>query len=113
MEPRRPEPKKERVYLNEEDTDKENWLQFIWTDFYWSILRCEDIHNYYTSQFIWKSPPLEWHEWWFDDIVLQFPEYYNIILITDQQTIFMDITKDIESCNEGIQSQKLSFIADV
>ena len=38
---------------------------------------------------------LEWCEWWSDDIVLQFLAYYNSILITDPQSIFMDITKDL------------------
>ena len=64
---------------------KANGPQFIWPDFYWSILRCEDIHNNYSSEFICKIVPLEWHEWWFDDIVLQFPAYYNSIFITGPQ----------------------------
>ena len=101
------------VHLSDEDTDKENGPQFIWPDFYWSILCCEDIHNNYSSEFIWEIFPLEWREWWFDEIVLQFPEYYNSISITEPQSIFIDRNKDLETCNEGIKSQKSSSIADV
>ena len=57
--------------------------------------------------------PLGWREWCFDEIVLQFPAYYNSISITEPQSIFMDINKDLETLNEGIKSQKLSYIADV
>ena len=57
--------------------------------------------------------PLGWRGWWFDDIVLQFPAYYNSISIIDPQSIFMDRTKDLETWNEGIKSQKLSSIDDV
>ena len=56
---------------------------------------------------------MKWREWWFDEIIIQFPEYYNSISITDPQSIFMDRTKDLETWNEGIKFQKLSFIADV
>ena len=42
------------VHLNDEDTDKENGLQFIWTDFYWSIISCKDTRNQYHSEFIWN-----------------------------------------------------------
>ena len=49
----------------------------------------------------------------FDDIVIQFPAYCNIILITEPQSIFIDRTKYLETWNEGIKSQKLSSIADV
>ena len=60
-----------------------------------------------------KIVTLEWHEWWFYDIVLQFPAYYNSISITEPRSIFMDKNKDLETWNEGIKSQKLSSIADV
>ena len=33
----------------------------------------------------WSFFPLGWREWRFDEIVLQFPGYYNIFLITDPQ----------------------------
>ena len=56
---------------------------------------------------------LKWCECWFDDILLQFPAYCKIILITDPQSIFMDRTEDLETWNEGIKSQKLSSIDDV
>ena len=101
------------VFFSDEDTDKKNGPQFIWTDFYWSILHFKDIRNHYSSGFILKIVPLEWREWCFDDIVLQFPEYYNSILITEPQSIFVDRTKDLETWNEGTKSQKLSSIADV
>ena len=68
------------------------------------------------SLFFWvylEIVPLGWRGWWFDDIVLQFPAYYNSIFITDSQSIFMDRTKDLETWNEGIKSQKLSSIDDV
>ena len=73
--------------------------------FYWSILIYEDIRNNYNL-------PLEWREWFFDDIVPQFPAYYNSILIKNPQLIFMDITKDSETWNEDIKYQKSSSIAD-
>ena len=38
--------------------------------------------------------------------------YYNSIKITEPQSIYMDRTKDLETFNEGIQSQKLSYISD-
>ena len=72
-----------------------------------------DICNHYSSEFIWKIVPLIWREWWFDYIVLQFPAYYNSISITEPQFIFMDRTKDLETWNEGIKSQELSYIANV
>ena len=56
---------------------------------------------------------MEWREWWFDDIVLQFPVYHNIILITEPQPIFMDRTKDLETWNVWIKYQKLISIADI
>ena len=99
--------------MSDEYTDKANGLQFIWPFFYWSILRCEDSRNNYSSDCIWIFFPFEWCEWWFDDIVLQFLAYYNSILITEPQSIFMDITKDLETWNEGIKYQKLSYISDV
>ena len=71
------------VNLSDEDTDKENGPQFIWRDFYWSILHWRDICNNYSSELIWKIVLLEWREWWFDDIVLQFMAYYNSISITE------------------------------
>ena len=40
------------VHLSDKDTDKENGPQFIWPDFYWSILHCRDIRNHYSSEFI-------------------------------------------------------------
>ena len=101
------------VHLSYEDTDKANGPQFIWPAFYWSIMHCKDIHNHYSYEFIWKIVPLGWREWWFDKIVLQFMAYYNSISITEPQSIFMDITKGLETWNEGIKSQKLSYIADV
>ena len=73
------------VHLSDEDTDKANGPQFIWPYFYWSILHCRDIRNHYSSGFIWKIVPLEWHELWFAEIVLQFTEYYNSISMTDPQ----------------------------
>ena len=57
--------------------------------------------------------PLEWREWWFNEIVVQFPAYHNSILIADQKSILMDKTKDLESWNEGIKFKELSYIADV
>ena len=60
-----------------------------------------------------KIVPLEWHEWWFDDIVIQFTKYYNSIEITEPQSIFIDRTEDLETWNEGIKYQKLSSISDV
>ena len=67
------------VHLSEEDSDKANGPQFIWPYFYRGILHYKDIHNNYSSEFIWKIVPLKWREWWFHDIVIQFPEYYNSI----------------------------------
>ena len=101
------------VHLIYEDTDKANDPQFIWTDFYWNILRCKYIRNHYSSDFIWKIVPFEWCEWWFDEIVLQFTAYYNSIYITYTQSIFMDRIKDLETWNEEIKYQKLSSIPDV
>ena len=101
------------VHLSDEDNDKENEPKFIWPYIYWIIIRCKDICNNSSSEFIWKIVPLEWSEWWFDDIVLQFTAYYNSIATIEPQSIFMDITNDLETRNEGIQSQKLSYIADV
>ena len=57
--------------------------------------------------------PLEWCEWWFDEIVLQFPTYYNSMSITEPQSIFMDRNKELEKWNEGIKSQKLISIDNV
>ena len=57
--------------------------------------------------------PLKWREWWFNEIVLQFLAYCWSISITYPQSITTDITKDLETCNEGIKYQKLSSIADV
>ena len=87
------------------NTDKANGKNFIWPAFYWIILSYKDIRNNYYSKFIWRIFPLEWREWWFDDIVLQFPVYHNIILITEPQPIFMDRTKDLETWNKGIKYQ--------
>ena len=42
------------LYLSDKDSDKSNGPKFIWPYFYWSILRCKDIHNHYSSGFIWK-----------------------------------------------------------
>ena len=50
------------VHYSDKDSDKDNRPQFIWPDFYWSILHCRDIHNNYYSEFIWKIGPLEWRE---------------------------------------------------
>ena len=44
--------KKFEVHFSNEETDKANGPQFIWTDFYWSIIRCKDIRNHYSSGFI-------------------------------------------------------------
>ena len=99
--------------MSDEESDKANGLQFIWPDFYWGILHYKDTRNNHSSEFIWKIVPLEWREWWFDEIVLQFPAYYNSILITEPQSIFMDRIKDLKNWNEGIKYQKLSSIADV
>ena len=44
------------VHLSDKDTDKANGAQFIWPAFYWSILRCKDIHNNGYSEFIWNFP---------------------------------------------------------
>ena len=99
--------------MSDEDTDKANGLQFIWPGFYWIILHCRDIPYHYSSEFIWKIVPLKWREGWFDEIVLQFPAYYNSISITEPKSIVMDITKDLETWNEAIKSQKLSSITDV
>ena len=79
----------------------------------YSTLQTPPPRNHYSSEFIWKIVPLEWSEWWFDDIVLQFTAYYNSISITDPQSIFMDRTKHLETWNEGIKYQKLGSIADV
>ena len=49
--------------------------------------------------------PFEWREWWFDDIVLLFPVYYNSISITEPQSVFMDRIKDFKTWNEGIKYQ--------
>ena len=100
------------VHLRDEYSDKANGPQFIWPALYWIILHCKDIHNNYSSGFIWKIVPLEWHEWRFDKIVLQFPEYYNIISITETQSILMDRNKDLETWKKGIKYQKLSSIDD-
>ena len=100
------------VHLSDEESDKANGPQFIWPAFYWSILHCRDIRNNYSSEFIWKIAPLEWREWWFDEIVIQFPTYYKSISIIEPKSIFMDITKDLETCNEGIKSPKIIFIDD-
>ena len=71
------------VHLSDKDSDKSNGSQFIWPNFYWSILHCKDILNNYSSELIWKFFLLEWREWWFDDIILQFMAYYNSISITE------------------------------
>ena len=63
------------------------------------ILRFEEIYNHCYSEIICKIVPLGWREWWFDEVVLQFPAYYNSLSITYPQSIFMDITKDLETCN--------------
>ena len=99
--------------MSDEDSDKENGTQFIWPDFYWSIIQCKDIHDHYSFEFIWKIVPLEWRECRFDEVVLQFPAYYNSILITEPQSIFMDRAKYLGTWNEGIKYQKLIHIADV
>ena len=49
--------------------------------------------------------PLEWREWWFNEIVLQFTAYHNSILIAVPKSILMDKPKDLESWYEGIKSQ--------
>ena len=72
-----------KVNFSDKDTDKANKTQFIWPDFYWGILHCKGIRNNSSSKFICKIVPLEWREWWFDDVVLQFPAYYNSISITE------------------------------
>ena len=78
------------VHFSDKETDKAYGPQFIWLEFYCIILQCEDIHKYYYSEFIWEIFLLEWRKWWFDDIVFQFPTYYNTISITEPQQIFMD-----------------------
>ena len=40
------------VHLSDKDSDKSNGHQFILPYFYWSILICKDIHNYYSPEFI-------------------------------------------------------------
>ena len=47
------------VHLSDKDNDKANGPHFIWPAFYWSIIRCKDICNNYSSEFIWKSVPFE------------------------------------------------------
>ena len=69
------------LYLSDKYNDKENGPQFIWPDFYWSILRYEDICKYDSYEFIWKIVHLEWRRCWFYDIVFQFLTYYNSISI--------------------------------
>ena len=73
------------LYLSDKDSYKSNGPQFIWPDFYWSIIHCKDIRNHYSSEFIWKIVPLVRREWWFDEILIQFPEYYNSISIIEPQ----------------------------
>ena len=92
-----------KVHFSDEYTDKANGPQYIWPGFHWSILQCKDIHNYCSSEFIWVFSPLGWREWCFDDDLFQFLVYYNSISIRDPQPIFMDRTKDLETCNEGIK----------
>ena len=72
-----------KLHLIDKDIDKTNRPQFIWSYFYWIILLWKDTRYHYSSEFIWEIFPLEWREWWFDEILLQFPEYYNSIPITD------------------------------
>ena len=55
----------------------------------------KDILNSYFSKFIYKTFPLEWREWWFNEIVLQFSAYHSSILIAGPQSILMDRTKDL------------------
>ena len=93
------------VHLSDKYTNKSNGPQFIWPGFYLIILHCRDIYNHYSSEFIWKIVPLIWREWWFDYIVLQFPAYYNSILITEPQSIFMNRTKDLETWNKWVKYQ--------
>ena len=45
------------VHLSDENTNKANGPTFIWPYFYWIILSCEDIHNHYSYEFIWKIVP--------------------------------------------------------
>ena len=63
------------VQLSDKDTNKAYGPQFIWSYLYWNIIRYKDIRNHYSYKFIWKIVPLDWHEWCYDDIVLQFLEY--------------------------------------
>ena len=64
------------VHFSDDDTNKANGLKFIRTDFYRSIIRFDDIRKYSSSECIWKYFPLEWRDWWFDDIIFQFSTYY-------------------------------------
>ena len=42
------------VHLSDKYTDKENGPQFIWPGFYRILLCYKDIHNHYSSEFIWN-----------------------------------------------------------
>ena len=72
------------VHFSDKDTDKSNGPQFIWPDcfgvFYTEITSATIILLSLFGIF-----PLEWREWWFDGIVLQFPAYYNSISINEPQ----------------------------
>jgi hypothetical protein len=102
------------IHLTNDDKDIANKPDAIWPAFYWSILRSNEIHKYYDSNFIWRIIPLVWRKWWYDEIKLQFPSYYdNGITLLKPDAIFIDRTADLKLWNEAMQCQQLSSIAKV
>ena len=102
------------IHLSDKDSDKANEPQVIWPSFYWAILQSTDIHKCYNSKFIWGFIPLIWRKWWYDEIKLQFPIYYDhSISLLQPDAFFVDRTEDLNIWNNAMECQQLSSIADV
>ena len=102
-----------KTLLTSIDTEEATQYKNIWPSFLWEVLSSDETIKAYGASFIWKFIPFEWREWWYHELMRQFPFYYRNIMLDNPKPIFLDRTKDFKSWNDAIESQKLSRIADV
>ena len=101
------------THLTDDDTKIANEPSAIWPAFYWYILSSNCVHDSYSASYIWKFVPFGWRQWWFEEIRLQYPTYYQHISLFQPESIIVDRTEDMKQWKNAIELKNISGISKV
>ena len=100
-----------KTYIKNEEEEKKI-INNTWPGFIWHILSSSSIHKLYENYFIWKLIPLQWREWWYDEVIYQFLTYFGNITKNHPPSVFIDWTYKINDWKDLNATYQIVSIAN-